>query len=449
MKITIPSVLLLAFLFVFAGQAFAANFVVNQLGEDSNGICDAYCSLRDAIINANNSPSDDTISFDLSAYNGVNRITLNNELVINNAGKLTIDGAGVSGLTIDGGTGTNRIFRVEGAAFLVQNLTLTGGNGEGAAIRANGGTVQLTAVNVRDNTGDGSFGAIFLSGGANHLLFSSAIYNNTGFNDCAAIYTNNAPLTVYNLTVFGNSTTAAGLGTGAVCMIGSSVGNFRNATISGNTANGAGSAGGGGIFIQDTATFNLGNSIVAGNTSPNRGPDLYIFNNGTAAFRSLGGNLIGDNSGNPAAPNTTAFPTGNPNANGDKVGTAGNVINPQLAPLANNGGTTLTRALLPNSPAIDAGNNSAFTSYDQRGALRVQDGDGDGTAIIDSGAFEFPPAFKVTRTDDRNNSSCVVGDCSLREAVNAANALPGADKINLAAGLSGQTILLSSALWTA
>ncbi len=446
MKITILSVFLLAILLTTAGQTFAANFVVNQFGEDSNGICDAYCSLRDAIINANNSPSDDTISFDLSAYNGVNRITLNNELVINNAGKLTIDGAGVNGLTIDGGTGTNRIFRVEGAAFLVQNLTLTGGNGEGAAIRANGGTVQLTAVNVRDNAGDGSFGAIFLSGGANHLLFSSAIYNNTGFNDCAAIYGSNAPLTVYNITVSGNSTTAAGLGTGAVCMIGSSVGNFRNATISGNTANGAGSAGGGGIFIQDTATFNLGNSIVAGNTSPNRGPDLYIFNNGTAAFRSLGGNLIGDNSGYPPAPNTTAFPTGNPNANGDKVGTAGNVINPQLAPLANNGGTTLTRALLAGSPAIDAGFNSGFTSYDQRGVIRVLDGNGDGTAIIDSGAYEFPAALIVTRSDDRNNATCAPGDCSLREAINAANTLPDTDAIKFAAGLSGQTILLTPAL---
>jgi len=40
---------------------------------------------------------------------------------------------------------------------------------------------------------------------------------------------------------------------------------------------------------------------------------------------------------------------------------------PRLAPLANNGGPTKTRALMPGSPAIDAGNNAAGLDYDQRG----------------------------------------------------------------------------------
>src|SRR5262249_18411984 len=41
---------------------------------------------------------------------------------------------------------------------------------------------------------------------------------------------------------------------------------------------------------------------------------------------------------------------------------------PQLLPLANNGGPTETHELNPNSPAIDAGNNSAGVLADQRGA---------------------------------------------------------------------------------
>ncbi len=40
---------------------------------------------------------------------------------------------------------------------------------------------------------------------------------------------------------------------------------------------------------------------------------------------------------------------------------------PRLAPLANNGGPTLTHALMADSPAIDMGSNPAGLSYDQRG----------------------------------------------------------------------------------
>jgi hypothetical protein len=40
---------------------------------------------------------------------------------------------------------------------------------------------------------------------------------------------------------------------------------------------------------------------------------------------------------------------------------------PLLAPLADNGGATLTHALLINSPAIDAGNNTTNKAFDQRG----------------------------------------------------------------------------------
>jgi hypothetical protein len=40
---------------------------------------------------------------------------------------------------------------------------------------------------------------------------------------------------------------------------------------------------------------------------------------------------------------------------------------PLLGPLTDNGGLTLTMALMPGSPAIDAGNNVAALADDQRG----------------------------------------------------------------------------------
>jgi hypothetical protein len=69
--------------------------------------------------------------------------------------------------------------------------------------------------------------------------------------------------------------------------------------------------------------------------------------------------------------------------------------------LAINGGRTQTHALVPGSPAIDAGGPACLDATgnplpsDQRGKPRVVDGDGDGRAACDIGAFEF-----FSRVDD-------------------------------------------------
>jgi hypothetical protein len=68
-----------------------------------------------------------------------------------------------------------------------------------------------------------------------------------------------------------------------------------------------------------------------------------------------------------------------------------------LGPLQDNGGPTPTHALLSNSPAIDAGLNAFAVDpfnemallTDQRGLPRIADGNGDGIAIVDLGAFEL------------------------------------------------------------
>lgn len=383
-----------AFLVYFAAaqNSFAVTFTVNNNGDATditagNGVCETatgngICTLRAAVLEANALAGDDIINFDA----GISLITLTSGSEIAITSNVIINGTGANNLTIDGGPGTNRIFRLHFATVTIQGATLSGGNGGGAAVFVTGGMTTLEAVVVQNNLGGVGTGAVVFESGLTHRISNSTISGNTDFVDCAAIAAFDTDVTVENTTISGNSTTS-GFITGAICVEINSTATFRNTTISGNTANGADAGGGGGIYIAFNVTVNLANTIVAGNSAPS-GPDLYR-NDSTATFTTSGGNLIGDNSGNPSAPNTTTFPAGNPNANGDRVGMAGSVTNPPidpiLGPLQNNGGPTPTRELFAGSPAIDSGNNAIVTeAFDQRGAgfQRIRNG------TVDIGAFE-------------------------------------------------------------
>jgi hypothetical protein len=72
--------------------------------------------------------------------------------------------------------------------------------------------------------------------------------------------------------------------------------------------------------------------------------------------------------------------------------TSFNMTDPKLGPLADNGGPTLTMALLTGSPAIDAGDTSAAPATDQRGFPRPA-----GLAV-DIGAYElcYPPILRIS-----------------------------------------------------
>src|SRR5262249_54442497 len=110
--------------------------------------------------------------------------------------------------------------------------------------------------------------------------------------------------------------------------------------------------------LVNTGSVTLYNTIVAGNTAPTA-PDI----SGTVI--SNGYNLIQNTSGATITGTTT-----------------GNILgqNPLLGPLEDNGGPTLPRALLPLSPALDAGDPALAGTKDQRGTVR--------DARPDIGAFE-------------------------------------------------------------
>jgi CSLREA domain-containing protein len=185
-----------------------------------------------------------------------------------------------------------------------------------------------------------------------------------------------------NSTVSGNA--ATGDGGGIYVMAYDEWSYIRNCTITGNTADsdGDGFGNGGGIFNQHQDTSydtSLYNTILAGNFDlGGEAPDCsgYL---GSGQF-----NLVGDMGGCGFA--ALAW---------DITGSAGAPVDPGLGPLADNGGPTMTHALLAGSPAIDAGHPYVFPPTDQRGVTRPQDGTYDGTAYSDIGAFELSVSFQT------------------------------------------------------
>jgi len=176
--------------------------------------------------------------------------------------------------------------------------------------------------------------------------------------------------TIINSTISGNTAERGGgiFNEGEVAT--------ENTTIADNTANTTG----GGIF-NDGGAVAMHNTIAADNTATTD-PDL------SGDFTTEGHNLIGDVGA------ATGFTV---DANGDLVGGGSNtVIDPQLGPLADNGGPTLTHLPGPESPAIDTGENADAPATDQRGAERIVDGDSTASAVIDIGSVERPASDAQT-----------------------------------------------------
>lgn len=339
-----------------------------------------------------------------------------------NAGTVIITDSTISSNIAGSGVGSG-IYNTNSGVLTLNNSTVNhNGSTQICFVIANEGTFTANDSLVEENTTTQSYcvATIVISFSGAITLTNTAIRNNS---IGGGIY-NYATLTLNSSVISGNVNTASN-GPGGIYNWGGTL-NVNNSTISGNTTSSGGGifAGGGGIVRLNNGTVSnntastgggiynypsspadiiMQNTILAGNTATNTGPDC------NGSIGSSGYNLIGDTSNCNFTP-----------GNGDLTN-----VDPILNTLQDNGGPTFTHALLPSSPAIDAGNpagctdqNSNLLTTDQRGVARPQGarcdigsfeleatGGGSEEITIDIKPGRFPNRIKLTRNvcnDDDN-----------------------------------------------
>lgn len=366
----------------------AASFTVNSTADATdftpgNGICETaignrICTLRAAIQEANALPGADTIVLPAGLYLLTRAGASENSAATGDldiTSDLTLIGTGADSTTVDA-NGLDRIFQIFTAVVQISGVTIQGGNSgshSGGGLRLEGGSLTLSNSAVVDSIAFGGGGALSSPNGAAVTIRNSTISGNTASNNGGGLVIRGGTITLVNSTLSGN--TANGRG-GGLYITNSATASLANVTVTDNRADGDGSGGGnGGGLSNNGGAITFKNTLIAGNFDDSAGtrhPDC------SGTLTSQGYNLVGDKTG-------CTFTS----ASSDLVGTGSSPVNAQLGPLQNNGGSTLTHALLSGSPAADAGNpavpgsgGNACEATDQRGIVRPQG------STCDIGAYE-------------------------------------------------------------
>ncbi|HEV3409779.1 MAG TPA: choice-of-anchor Q domain-containing protein, partial [Chthoniobacterales bacterium] len=338
----------------------------------------------------------------------------------NRGGTWTIvNSAFTNNTAVDGGGAIQNadVMSITGSTITGNTASGNAANSRGGAISAGGKlTIANTLISGNSAAVDGGaiyYSAAFFSGEGHFLTITdSTISTNTAGRNGGGLYQNQGPgpqVTISRSTISGNSADVPGGGGG----LGGGVWTrgkltMENSTLSGNFADGNGGGifdsypgGGGGESLVILSGVTVVNNNGSANSSDSTG-GIYQSNSVGDAAIILRNTIVANNTGfgSPDVRNTFNSQgynlienTTGANITGD---TATNItgLDPNLGPLANNGGPTFTHALLSGSPAIDQG-HSFGTTTDQRGVTRPTDqpsianaAGGDGADI---GAFELHP----------------------------------------------------------
>jgi predicted outer membrane repeat protein len=340
---------------------------------------------------------------------------------------LTIVGSTFSGNEATGGGGAIYNSGASGSLTLIEStissnaVTGQGGGEVGGGIAHYHGTLAISNTTITNNTTTWAGGGVSLGGGTARIV-GSAIAGNSGNNTTSClgggVYNTNSTLTIEDSVVRGNwvSATLSSQG-GGIWSAGRAT--LNRVTVSGNSSTGYA----GGIFSSDALTMT--NVTVSGNASFYIGGlsqtsgavgtltnctivnnTANLFGGGIRAYSTV--NLANTLLANNANGNCSIGSSGTMNSGGHNLedgdscnlGGTGDMTNtdPLIAPLLGFGPSVGApgsqekmglHALSWGSPAIDAFDSASCPAVDQRGVTRPVDGDGDGNAACDIGAFEF------------------------------------------------------------
>lgn len=403
--------------YAIASTVLVVDSVIDAVDENpGDGICETAageCTLRAAIQESNALSGTDTIFIpsgiytrtiggisgndsmgDLNIVDDVNIIGEARDTTIIDANLLdrvfyvgNMANANISKITLKRGSTLGigaGIYIESGASATIDDVVIIENiGGSGAGIEARG---PLTVTNslIADNQAlGGNSGGGIVGFDTTIKIINTTIRGNTTTSRGAGIFLQepgSAELT--NVTISGNESDSEG---GGITNLGMKL-LLVNVTISGNRSVE------GGAGVDNHGVITITNSTIFGNQSVNSTGGLYNnpINNGSIKVENT---IVAENDGGDCGGtvstivslgnNIISDTTCNFTENGDLPNT-----DPLLDTLQDNGGTTLTHALLSGSPAIDNGKNENCPDNDQRGYPRPLDGNGDNISKCDIGAVE-------------------------------------------------------------
>ncbi|MGD1699258.1 beta strand repeat-containing protein [Dapis sp. BLCC M229] len=441
---------------------------VTTLDDEDDGVFDATdLSLREAlqlVTSGSTITFADGLAGTIALDSALGALDIDRAVSING----DIDGDGIGDIIIDGQGGTQVLNVYDGSsselAVSLSNITITGSGSAGfgggifnsealeisnaiisdnSAARGSGilnvGTLTITDSVISGNSASNDGGGINNYDGSTTII-DSTISGNTTSADGGAIYARTGTVTIVNSTLSSNSASDGGgiytqlvstdltvtnstissntATRGGGVYISDAVASFTNTTFTGNSA----SSNGGGIF-NDGRELTLTNSLISGNDADSDGDGS---GSGDEVFNSFG--LVSDNnlfghSGLTYSEALDGVSLGNSDILATSTTDDGSTNSDATAltdildtTLADNGGSTLTHALVDGSPAINVGTNPEDLETDQPGEDRVADGQ------ADIGAFELQLTtlsnIVVTTLEDEDDG-ILSNDISLREALGA------------------------------
>jgi len=338
----------------------ADTFHVAVTGDDLNPCLSPLAPCRTIQAAVDKAQSGDAVKIASGTYE--ENVVVNKDLVL--------QGSSGTPPVIDGHETAPAVFIGNGSTVTLQNLHITNGLASyGGGIYNSGGTVFVLDSEVHGNRALFDGGAFFNQGGL-LIVENSTIAENLAGSD--AVIGTPATEVQPGITGFRNSTLSGNTSTNAYSRV-ISPSTLMSCTITDNRAGAFGFILEGGSqwpYYEPVSTVH--NTIIADNQSPNCRVSSGVF------YRP-----------NISDSDECFYPY-----KSNRV-----VFSALLEPLASNGGPTRTHALAPGSPAIDAGDDDGAPASDQRGIPRPVDGNGDGVARIDLGAFEFGETPELVFSD--------------------------------------------------